>query len=211
MNIGTLFDVVRSIKAENGFKDIETSKKFVDFVKNIETVFKSMDSSPAAVNRMMLTGKVRPTKIFRNGEMVFFSYKAKPEAGEYYDRFPLVMVLEQTNEDVLGLNLHYLPKPLRLIFINAISVFLSSKTDAVTGRPRLVNFSYALLQKHRYRYGKYCIRKYKRSRMIIPPVVVPSDTWNVFAHIPLSFWIPSRTQNMVELDTISKIRKKGES
>jgi hypothetical protein len=160
---------------------------------------------------MMLKGKDRPTKNFRVGEMVFFSYKAQPGPGEYYDRYPLILVLEQSNEDFLGLNMHYLPKPMRMILINALSAFLSSKANIANSRPRLTNFSYSLLKTHKYRYGKYCIRRYKKSRLLIYPIVVPTDTWNIFVHLPLSFWIPTKTQAFVERETLKKMRKKGES
>ena len=41
----------------------------------------------------------------------------------YYDTFPLVLPIESYNDGFLGLNLHYLPIPLRIRLLDELSDF----------------------------------------------------------------------------------------
>lgn len=62
-------------------------------------------------------GEVRPYPYF--GRMNFFLYDAKyKDKLPYWDRFPLVLPLEETNNGFIGLNFHYLSIPMRLKLLN---------------------------------------------------------------------------------------------
>lgn len=60
------------------------------------------------------------------GNMNFFFYdpKYKNEL-PYYDRFPLVMPIENYNNGFLGLNFHYLSIPMRLKLLSVITEYAS--------------------------------------------------------------------------------------
>lgn len=55
------------------------------------------------------------------GELYFFSYSAKfPERYPYYDRFPLVYVINTYKDGFLGCNLHYLSPNIRKLYARSL-------------------------------------------------------------------------------------------
>ena len=61
----------------------------------------------------------------------------------YYDTFPLVLPIERYNDGFLGLNLHYLPIPLRIRLLDELSDFSNNtKFDEST----ILNVSYQNLK-----------------------------------------------------------------
>lgn len=66
------------------------------------------------------------------GRIYFYGYDAKyKKTLPYYDRFPLVIILDISKDHILGLNLHYIPYKFRLIFIEKLEEFVvnSGKDD----------------------------------------------------------------------------------
>ena len=76
--------------------------------------------NPPALARGITKEKDRFTRTndyrkFLIGALYFFVYDPKTKADlPYYDRFPLVLPLKREPDGFLGLNLHYLPIPLRI-------------------------------------------------------------------------------------------------
>ena len=56
--------------------------------------------------------------------MYFYDPKLKKEL-PYYDRFPLVLPLERYSDGFLGINLHYLPIPLRVRLLDELMDYSS--------------------------------------------------------------------------------------
>ena len=55
------------------------------------------------------------------GRMYFYFYDPKTkDTMPYYDRFPMVLVLEKYPDGFLGLNLHYLPIKYRIAFLDKL-------------------------------------------------------------------------------------------
>jgi len=72
------------------------------------------------------------------GRMNFFYYDPKYKFElPYYDRFPLVMPIEQYGDGFLGLNFHYLSIPMRLKLLNVITEYASNDRMDDTTRIRL--------------------------------------------------------------------------
>ena len=95
-------------------------------------------------------GEVPPQRLIREGivtarptfgTMNFFMYSPKNKDNvdilPYYDRFPLVMPIEQYTNGFLGLNFHYLSIPMRLKLLNIISEYASNDKLDETTRIRL--------------------------------------------------------------------------
>jgi hypothetical protein len=58
------------------------------------------------------------------GKMYFFRYEAKHRATlPYWDAFPLIFPLVGKNDGFIGLNMHYLPPPLRRTFFTELLRF----------------------------------------------------------------------------------------
>ena len=77
-------------------------------------------------------GKRSATPFFGRLNMFFYSPKHKDKL-PYYDRFPLVLPLERYRGGFMGINMHYLPIPLRTILIDKLYEFSSNdKFDETT-------------------------------------------------------------------------------
>ena len=82
--------------------------------------------------QLIREGKRRSTPFFGKLNMFFYSPKYKDKL-PYYDRFPLVLPLESFRGGFLGINLHYLPIPLRTRLLDRLYEFSSNdKLDSTT-------------------------------------------------------------------------------
>jgi hypothetical protein len=74
--------------------------------------------------QLVSEGRVTSRPTF--GNMNFFMYDPKYKVElPYYDRFPLIMPIEQYDNGFLGLNFHYLSIPMRLKLLSVISEYAS--------------------------------------------------------------------------------------
>ena len=58
--------------------------------------------------------------------MFFYDPKLKQKL-PYYDTFPLILPIEQYSDGFLGINLHYLPIPLRIRLLDRLIDFANTK------------------------------------------------------------------------------------
>ena len=121
------------------------------------------------------------------GRMYMFWYKPKGRLElPYYDRFPLVFMLEQYKGGFLGLNLHYLPVDLRQkLYYN----LLPRATQPVfTDRTRLkINYTY-LLGKTFLRAHRPCVKRYRYDQILGKVALVPAYEWEVAVHLPTALF-----------------------
>jgi len=121
------------------------------------------------------------------GRMYMFLYKPENRLTlKYYDRFPLVIMLEHYKEGFLGLNLHYLPIDLRQrLYYNLIP---RATTEKFNNRTRLkINYQY-LLGKTFLRGHKPCVKRYLYSGIIGKVANVPANEWEVAVHLPTAYF-----------------------
>ena len=77
-------------------------------------------------------GKRSRTLFLGRLNMFFYSPKYKDKL-PYYDRFPLVLPLEKYREGFMGINMHYLPIPLRTRLLDKLYEFSNNdKFDSTT-------------------------------------------------------------------------------
>ena len=74
--------------------------------------------TPKAMN-LIRDGKQASSPFFGNLNMFFYDPKFKKTL-PYYDRFPLVLPIERYADGFLGINLHYLPIPLRIRLLDTL-------------------------------------------------------------------------------------------
>ena len=75
------------------------------------------------------------------GRLNMFIYDPKfKRTLPYYDTFPLVLPLEKYNDGFLGINLHYLPIPLRIRLLDRLVDF-SNDTDFDAGTRLIVEYA----------------------------------------------------------------------
>ena len=112
---------------------------------------------PTAMN-LMRDGKKAARPFFGNLNMFFYDPKFKNTL-PYYDRFPLVLPIERYSDGFLGINLHYLPIPLRIRLLDELMDYstdtnFDSKTKINTNYQQLKNVNLIKPTLKRYLAGK---------------------------------------------------------
>ena len=93
--------------------------------------------------------------------MFFYDPKLKKKL-PYYDRFPLVLPIEQYSDGFLGINFHYLSMPIRIRLLDRIMTFANNKSlDETT----VINANYSALK--RVREIKPCFRKINANEFVV--------------------------------------------
>jgi len=93
------------------------------------------------------------------GNLYMFEYDPKLKATlPYYDRFPLVFPYASVPGGFMGLNMHYLPYPLRIRLLDNLLVFKNN--DKMDGTTRL-KYSWSLIANvAKFRMAEPCIKHY---------------------------------------------------
>jgi hypothetical protein len=96
---------------------------------------------PTAMN-LIRDGKQASRPFFGNLNMFFYDPKFKKTL-PYYDRFPLVLPIERYSNGFLGINLHYLPIPLRIRLLDEL---MDYSTDTKFDSKTKINANYRQLK-----------------------------------------------------------------
>ena len=92
--------------------------------------------------QLIRDGKQASRPFFGNLNMFFYDPKFKKTL-PYYDRFPLVLPIERYSDGFLGINLHYLPIPLRIRLLDEL---MDYSTDTNFDRKTKINANYRKLK-----------------------------------------------------------------
>jgi len=154
---------------------------------------KSLTVSPT---RMIRSNRERLTDKPLIGRMYLFQYDPKNKATlPYYDRFPLVIPIgsgrtsgfASAGGSFLGINLHYLPLPLRARLMDAL--YDVSTTKDINEETRL-RVSYNILQQaSKYRFFKPCIKRYLVSQVQTKFFYIEPTEWELALFLPLDRFV----------------------
>ena len=126
--------------------------------KYIQSVVKAAKGRPKSTawfrDKIAELGKPTATQLIRDGKrasrpfygnlnMFFYDPKLKNKL-PYYDRFPLVLPLERYSDGFLGINLHYLPIPIRVRLLDELMDF---STDTNFDKKTKINTNYQQLKR----------------------------------------------------------------
>lgn len=113
--------------------------------------------------------------------MYFYDPKTK-ETLPYYDRFPLVIMVEQAKGGFYGLNLHYLRPDIRAQFLDEL---MKTAPKKATNKTRLVKMRYDLLKGvQKYKEFKPCFKHYLTGHVKSKMVRVPMTDWEIAVFLP---------------------------
>lgn len=124
-----------------------------------------------------------PQQVQRQGKMFMFVYDPKwRKKLPFYDRFPMIFILELRRDGFLGLNMHYLPPKLRARLFNRLTILLNNQNMNENTRLRL---SYQVIKNAtKFHDALPLVREYKakyiRSRLL---EVQPRD-WEIALFLP---------------------------
>lgn len=137
------------------------------------------------------------------GRMYFYYYDPKTKDKlPYYDRFPLVIPIEQYGDGFLGLNLHYLPPNLRLVLLDKLYDLLNNERFDEKTRFRM---SYSLLSgAAKYKEFKPCVKRYLFSHLRSNFIEIPADQWEIAIFLPTEQFVGA-TSKKVHKESRAKI------
>ena len=164
----------------------------------LNSKLKNLNPSPAAliIDRQRLRDK---TFI---GKMYFYYYDPKTkDSMPYYDRFPLVIPIEQYSDGFLGLNLHYIHPRQRIILLDKLSKTATNKNFDDKTKLRL---SYEYLKAASSTFEAMpCIKRYLFTHINSRFLEIAADEWDIAALIPTSSFVGA-TENKVYADSRKK-------
>jgi hypothetical protein len=189
----TLLQKGRSSAAYTDLRTKESSKWFQDAAKKVKTTDSEIlrETPDRLKNRLAI------------GEMGFFLYDPKHKAKlPYYDSFPLIIKIEDYNDGFLGINLHYLPLPLRVKLLDALMGLASNKKYNETTRLKI---SYSILKSAaKFAPFKPCVKRYLNNHVRSRFVKINIDEYDIAAFLPVASWNKGNA-NQVYADSRKKI------
>ena len=147
----------------------------------------------------------RNTKRFIKGGLFFFYYDPKTKEDlPYYDKFPLVLMLERYDDGFLGLNLHYLPIKYRVAFMNKLLDYGRFDED---GDPVRIRITYDILSAtKRFKEFRPCIKRYLTSHVKSRILAVQPEEWETAVFLPVHQFKKAKADK-VWRESVQEIRK----
>lgn len=132
----------------------------------------------------ILEDRSRLTKGSMIGGMYFYMYDPKTkDTLPYYDKFPLVIPVEQYGDGFLGLNLHYIHPRDRLVLLDKLSDIVTNKSYNESTKLKI---SYHFLKNAKNLYEhKPCLKKYLYSHIESKFVNIDASEWDIAALLPV--------------------------
>jgi len=117
------------------------------------------------------------------GSMYMYFYDPKhKETLPYYDRFPLTIMVDAAPGGFYGLNLHYLPVPLRAKMLDSLmDITNNRKYDETTKFQATYN---TLKRASKLKYFKPCFKHYLNSNVRSRFAYVPPPEWEIATFLP---------------------------
>lgn len=176
--MATLFDEVLT-KGIRAGQVPAREQKARDWYRDTATQFKKIDE------RSFMRGDTsRLTSRPLVGQMYFFYYDAKHKSTlPYWDRFPLIFPFKKVQGGFMGINMHYLPLPLRAKLMDALYDITNNKNFDETTKLRL---SYSILNNaSRFKYFKPCVKHYLTDHVKSRFLYVYPSEWDIALFLPL--------------------------
>lgn len=118
------------------------------------------------------------------GKMFLFGYSPKhSDTLPYYDRFPLIFPFKQISGGFYGINMHYLPLPMRAALMDSLYQYVNrDQYDEKTS----LSLSYkTLTSAATLKYYKPCVKHYLNSQIQTELALVPANLWDIALFLPL--------------------------
>ena len=117
------------------------------------------------------------------GRMYMFFYDPKTkETLPYYDRFPLIFMIDKYKDGFLGMNLHYLPPLYRARLMDALYSIERNDSQRESKKLRL---TYGLLNSAaKYKYFKPTVKRYLYNHVRSRYLYVPYEEWDIALMLP---------------------------
>lgn len=116
------------------------------------------------------------------GSMQLFAYDPKTKSDlPYYDRFPLIFMVDIYSDGFLGLNMHYLPLAARASLMDALYEVAGSEDSSS------LSLSYQLLRSTRQlKLFQPCLKRYLNTQVRSNFATIEKENWNIALFLPLA-------------------------
>lgn len=133
------------------------------------------------------TNRVRP------GTLITFQYDAKgKDTLKYWDKQPMILVVDVLSDGFTGLNMHYLPARQRLLLMEA----LLNKTVGKKEKAH-VQISYDLLKgAAKYKWFKPTFKRYLVGHVKRPMILIPEEDWLYAVMLPTAKFVGASRQSV---------------
>ena len=123
----------------------------------------------------------------KQGKVYMFHYDAKwQEEIPYWDKYPIVIPLEQYKDGFLGINTHYIAPRHRTALLKPLLEELRGNTIEGDGDTRM-EVDYNIIQySNDLRFAKPCIKRYLTTHIGARIVEVPYQQWEAILMLPLA-------------------------
>lgn len=161
--------------------------------------------NPTGIASVIAKEDFRKRNRFQVGGMYYFYYDPKTKDKlEYYDKFPLILVLDIQGDGFMGLNLHYLPIKYRIAFLDKLMDYAVLDDE---NNPKRLRISYELLSaSKRFKEFRPCLKKYLNSYIQSRILAVQPDEWDIAAFLPIQQFRKASPREVWQ-DSIQEIRK----
>jgi len=121
------------------------------------------------------------------GSMYCFFYDAKNrDTLPYWDAFPLIIAMGPAKGGIYGMNLHYLPIPLRAKFLDELMGITNNKRFDETTK---FEVSYQFMKTtSKMRYFKPCYKHYLTRGIEGQFAYIPPPEWEIATFLPAAQW-----------------------
>lgn len=171
------FDNMVELSAKNETFNEMSLRSLNWYKKKVKDVFGGTETNPEKFfDKANYPNKPIP------GNIITFKYNPKTrDTLQYYDIYPLVLVLKLVPGGFLGLNFHYLSPGDRAAFMSKLEQYQRATADGVIR----INITYSMLKlATRLVYYKACIRSYKRSQIGNMLYTLTPNEWELALFLP---------------------------
>lgn len=160
-------------------------------------------TKPPARKELIAQGKISQKNMIGSMFMYFYDAKTKEEL-PYWDKFPLIFVIEIYKDGWLGLNLHYLPIMLRAKLFDKLLQFANNPSlDQITK----LKLSYQLLSNvSRFPEVRPTIKRYLSDHVMSRMVKVEPIDWEIAIFLPVEQF-QKKKKEFVWAESKKKIQK----
>jgi len=152
------------------------------FRKSLADIRKKKLGKPTDYEPLLLD-KSRNVGRKLRGQVLLFRYRPDSKT-KFYDRYPVIIVLEVTGSQIIGLNLHYVPPMDRIKLILLMNSLLYNQKETNLQKTRLKIFS--LLNKKVFaKYMGAAINRYTVKNIAGKPKLTTPEEWSYLAFLPV--------------------------
>lgn len=118
------------------------------------------------------------------GHMLTYLYDAKwKDKLPYWDKFPLIFLVEIYKDGWLGINLHYLPLPVRSVLMRKL--LMITNNDKFDERTRLKLSWQTLKAGTKFKEVTPCIKRYLAGHVRSNILQIPATEWEAALFLPV--------------------------